>query len=127
MTVPAHKFPFDTHNAIDARDAPLTFAPGDKQDAQKPRPGLVIMALANAINETAKVMTYGAQKYTDHGWYMVDDGVNRYTEALLRHLLAEGRGEPYDPETKLLHAAHTAANALIRLELMLREDRDIPF
>ena len=40
---------------------------------------------------------------------------------MLRHLLAEMRGEDVDPDTGLLHAAHTAWNALARLDLMLRE------
>ena len=97
--------------------------PGVKFDAQKTRPGLLIMSLAEAVNEVSKVLTYGAAKYDDDNWRKVPNGVTRYTDALLRHLLAEAMGEEYDPESELLHAAHTAANALIRLEVMLRQRR----
>ena len=51
----------------------------------------------------------------------VPDGVNRYTDALARHLLAEAIGEKVDPESGLYHAAHAAWNALARLDLMLRD------
>lgn len=95
--------------------------PGTKFDADKPRPTLLIMSLANAVLATTEVLTFGAKKYSDDGWHLVPDGIKRYTDAMYRHLLAEGAGEEHDPETGLLHAAHTAADALIRLELLLRE------
>jgi hypothetical protein len=49
----------------------------------------------------------------------VERGIDRYTDAMLRHALAEGI-EEFDTESGLKHAAHTAWNALARLELMLR-------
>ena len=93
---------------------------GAKLDAGKPRLGLVLGAFANALVEVGKVGTYGAQKYTDNGWLDVPKGKARYTDALLRHVLAE-TNETHDPDTKLLHAAHAAWNALARLELILRK------
>lgn len=74
-----------------------------------------------AINSVAAVSTFGASKYAWKGWETVPDGVARYSDALVRHLLAEGRGELTDGDSKMLHAAHAAWNALARLELMLRE------
>ena len=93
---------------------------GAKLDAGKPRLGLVLGAFANALVEVGKVGTYGAQKYTDNGWLDVPKGKARYTDALLRHVLAE-TNETHDPDTLLLHAAHAAWNALARLELVLRK------
>jgi hypothetical protein len=90
-----------------------------KLDQGKPRPSLVLSSMPRALLAVAEVGTYGAAKYTEDGWLAVERGLSRYTDAMDRHRLAEGI-EPHDPESKLLHAAHTAWNALARLELMLR-------
>ncbi|MDZ4378781.1 MAG: dATP/dGTP diphosphohydrolase domain-containing protein [Xanthomonadaceae bacterium] len=103
---------------------PLGKAPheaGAKLDAGKARLGLVLCGFARALQAVGEVGTYGASKYTDHGWVKVPDGEQRYTDALLRHLMREAIGEDRDPETGLLHAAHTAWNALARLDLALRK------
>jgi hypothetical protein len=76
-----------------------------------------------ALQEVARVGTYGAEKYTRGGWQTVPDGVNRYTAAMLRHVLQENAGR-YDSDLPVLHAAQVAWNALARLELMLREGED---
>ena len=94
--------------------------PGAKLDAGKNRLSLVFDGFAHALEEVGRVGTYGAQKYSDHGWVSVPNGVDRYTDAMYRHLLKEAMGVPFDPATDLLHAAHTAWNALARLELMVR-------
>ena len=95
--------------------------PGAKLDAGKNRVGLVFFGFPRAIGAVGLVGTFGAEKYTDNGWASVPDGVRRYGDAMLRHLLAEGAGELVDRDSGLLHAAHAAWNALARLELMLRE------
>ena len=94
--------------------------PGAKLDAGKNRLSLVFDGFAHALEEVGRVGTYGARKYSDHGWVSVPNGVDRYTDAMYRHLLKEAMGVPFDPDTDLLHAAHTAWNALARLELLLR-------
>ena len=43
---------------------------------------------------------------------------------MVRHLLKEGSGERLDPDSGLMHAAHTAWGALARLELILREEEN---
>jgi hypothetical protein len=93
---------------------------GAKLDAGKNRLGLVLLGFSRALKEVGKVGTYGANKYTDNGWMKVEDGERRYTDAMLRHLMAEGSGEECDPDTEILHAAHAAWNALARLDLMVR-------
>lgn len=74
-----------------------------------------------ALLAVAEVSEFGSRKYTWGGWKTVDDGVNRYTDALGRHLMYEAQGEDYDPETNLRHAAHAAWNALARLERLIIE------
>ena len=94
---------------------------GAKLDAGKRRDGLVLLGFSRALAAVSAVGTYGANKYTDNGWMSVPNGVNRYTDALLRHILSEASGELTDKDTGLLHAAHAAWNALSRLDLMIRE------
>jgi hypothetical protein len=93
--------------------------PGAKLDAGKPRAALVLGDFSRALSAVTDVGTYGAAKYTDHGWITVPDGVQRYSDAMMRHWLDESAGIACDRETNLLHAAHLAWNALARLELML--------
>jgi len=93
---------------------------GAKLDANKIRPALVLGAFPNALHHVCKVGTYGANKYSDNGWLDVPNGIERYTDAMLRHYLAE-QIEELDPESELNHAAHLAWNALARLELLLRK------
>lgn len=95
--------------------------PGAKLDAGKLRAALVLGGFANALKAVSQVGTVGAVKYTPNGWVEVPNGQERYTDAMLRHLLDELAGVECDKDTGLRHAAHTAWNALARLELMLRE------
>lgn len=94
-------------------------APGVKLDHGKPRAGLVLGGFARALTAVSDVGTFGAKKYTPHGWRSVPHGFDRYTDAMVRHQLAEAVGEQFDAESGLSHAAHAAWNALARLELML--------
>ncbi len=92
-----------------------------KYDQGKPRAALVLGDFSRALLAVSEVGTFGANKYTDHGWLEVPDGLSRYSDALIRHLLYEAV-ESHDKESNLLHAAHAAWNALARLELMLKEE-----
>lgn len=80
-----------------------------KFDSDKARMELLPLA---ALEEVAKVMTFGANKYADNGWKGLPEATNRYTGALLRHLTAIQRGELNDPESGLPHIAHVACNAM---------------
>lgn len=95
--------------------------PGAKLDAGKaPIMQGVFQYFPRALAAVAGVSALGARKYTWGGWESVPDGINRYSDALGRHLLSEKIDGPVDPETDLMHAAQVAWNALARLELMLR-------
>lgn len=74
-----------------------------------------------ALLQVSLVSDFGAKKYTWNGWETVPEGVQRYSDAMGRHIIGERIDGPIDPETGLLHAAQVAWNALARLELMMRE------
>ena len=94
---------------------------GAKLDAGKVKAGLVLGDFSNALLAVSEVGTYGANKYTDHGWLSVTDGVNRYKNAMFRHMLKHNTGEAIDKETGLTHLAAVAWNVLAMLELTIRE------
>lgn len=93
---------------------------GAKLDAGKIRAGLVLGDFSRALRAVSEIGTFGANKYTEHGWLSVPNGFERYSDAMLRHWLDECSGEAYAADSGLLHAAHLAWNALARLELLLR-------
>ena len=95
---------------------------GIKLDQGKPRASLVVHGFARALLEVSAVATFGAEKYSANGWVSVPNGLERYTDAMYRHLLAEAAGQHCDAESGLVHAAHAAWCALARLELMLRDE-----
>ena len=85
---------------------------GVKLDQGKNRLGLVLGGFAPALEEVGKIGTFGANKYTPDGWKEVENGYERYKDALYRHLLRHEAGEELDPESGLPHLAHMAWNAL---------------
>lgn len=85
-----------------------------------PKMGLLSM-FPKALYGVLEVATYGARKYSRGGWQYVEDGFERYTDALIRHLLKIPL-EDRDPESGLYHFDHMAWNALARFELYLRKD-----
>lgn len=92
---------------------------GAKLDAGKLRAGLVLGDFSRALTEVCAVGTFGANKYTPHGWLSVPDAQQRYTDAMMRHWLKDQAGETVDPDSGLSHKAHFAWNALAILELAL--------
>lgn len=97
--------------------------PGAKLDAGKsPVFRGLIDYFPRACIAVAGVSDVGARKYAWKGWETVDDGVNRYSDALGRHMMYESMEGPFDKDTGLLHKAHAAWNALAALELYLREE-----
>ena len=60
----------------------------------------------HALEETVKVLTFGAQKYERGNWQRVPDAKRRYFDAMERHIWAWKKGEQMDPETGINHLAH---------------------
>lgn len=98
---------------------------GAKLDAGK-SPVLrgVLQYFPRALEAVANVSLHGSTKYAWKGWHDVPDGINRYGDALARHLLAEVTEGPIDKASGLMHAAQVAWNALARLEKMLEQEEE---
>ena len=81
---------------------PVDSPKGLKYDGEKPRMDLLD---SGYLEDVAKVLTFGAKKYSDHNWR---EGINysRLIAASYRHLGAINRGEDTDPESGLPHTAH---------------------
>jgi len=88
-------------------------SPGAKMDQGKTRAALVLQDFGPALLRVADVGTFGAEKYTPHGWLSVPDGEARYLDAAMRHLLKRGD----DPDSGIDHLAHAAWNILAALTL----------
>lgn len=87
---------------------------GMKFDQGKPRYDLVPWA---AMDDVVRVLTYGAQKYSDNNWLLVEKKEQRYPSAAMRHISAYMQGERYDPETGINHMAHAICSLLFILAL----------
>jgi hypothetical protein len=88
---------------------------GKKFDQEKP---IISLLPFEALNEVAKILTYGKDKYGAHNWRK-GMSWSRVESAMLRHYTAYARGENTDPESGLLHTAHMTANALFLLTYQL--------
>ena len=77
------------------------------------------------LQEVARVLTYGAKKYSPDNWKKVPDMKERYTGALLRHLTAYRQGITFDHETNpnpQRHIAQVVCNALFLLWKELEDE-----
>ena len=94
---------------------------GVKYDQDKTRYDLVP---PEALDEIAKVLTFGAHKYSDRNW---EAGMRygRTFAATMRHLWAWWRGEDKDPETGLSHLAHAGCCIFFALTLQARGRTDL--
>lgn len=75
----------------------------------------------DALEEVAKVLAFGAEKYGERDW---EKGVlfsERFSSMLRHQKLFFQDGKIYDIESGLRHTAHIACNALIILACELRE------
>ena len=83
---------------------------GKKYDCGKVRMDLVPL---DVVENIGKVLTYGAQKYSDNSWQNLPDFWKRYKAALLRHLTAIDKGELIDPESGLPHIDHVLCTTTV--------------
>lgn len=81
----------------------------------------ILRGFPRAISEVAALGDFGARQHAWDGWKFLPDGRARLSDALLRHLTAEAKGETVDPTTGFTHSTAAAWNALARLELELME------
>ena len=75
------------------------------------------------VEDVAEVLTYGAKKYADDSWQLLENAEQRYKGALLRHLFAYLKGELVDSESGMQHLQHLATNAMFLMHFE-REKQD---
>ena len=95
---------------------------GRKYDDGKLRYDLIPVL---ALEETAKVVTKGAEKYDDENWKLVPEGRRRYLAAAMRHIQQWRKGEIYDEEMGTHHIANAISNLMFILEKELQGWKDI--
>jgi len=89
--------------------APIKARQFNRKEKQKPRWDLMPW---EELTEVAKVLTFGAAKYSDNGWKEVESPHERYKAAAQRHLVAYYTGEAKDEESSLHPLAHAIADLL---------------
>lgn len=105
-------------------------APGAKLDFGKaPVARGAIKYFPRALIAVAMLSLYGSEKYSWAGWAKVDDGINRYDDAIARHMVGEAIEGELDEAwlnvgKEVRHATAVAWNALARLELILQEEEN---
>ena len=92
--------------------------PGQKHDSAKPRMDLIPPKMEM---EVARVLSFGAEKYSAENWRQVPDLRRRYISAAKRHINAVQQGEEHDEETGLHHAAHAVCCLMFLGEVELEK------
>ena len=81
---------------------------GMKYDSGKLRYDLIPPEI---LEELAKILTHGANKYGDNNWKLLEDPMDRYYAALMRHLQEWRKGNSIDEDDSgELHLSHALAN-----------------
>lgn len=93
-----------------------------RYNQNKPQLSFILSAPA-AMDELARVLEFGAQKYERDNW---KKGMTKevVADSALRHLSAMLNGEVLDPESGLRHSAHFLCNAMFLAEFDTRGDYD---
>lgn len=68
-----------------------------------------------SVSQIVRVLEFGAEKYAPGNWKKVSNPVDRYADALLRHVIAWTNGEKLDPESGHHHLAHAGCCVLFLL------------
>lgn len=103
-------------------DKPVTS--GIKYDKAKPLAGDVLQIFGRAIMGVGQCILKGAEKYPEiDNWKRVKNAEQRYTNALVRHLIKHLTGEEIDKESGLPHLQHVVWNALAVCELYLERKK----
>ena len=66
----------------------------------------------NELEQVLDVLEFGAIKYSPNAWQSVNNGLERYKKAMLRHMMSYLKGEKIDSESGLSHLSHLATNIL---------------
>lgn len=103
---------------------------GIKFDGEKPDYSLIPPF---ALEELAKLLTFGAKKYAPNNWQKVKPK-SRYYAAMARHMnqymqavLNNNKKEEYDEDSGIHHLICVACNAMFLMEHSTRYSVDEPF
>jgi hypothetical protein len=77
-----------------------------------------------ALEDTVKILTLGAQKYSADNWKLLENGRRRYFAAAMRHMWAAWKGEKADPESGISHWAHAICCLMFLLEMEHEEKKE---
>lgn len=99
---------------------------GKKYDSGKSMVGALCRVFPRALLGIGQCISFGTKKYPKpDNWSLVEDGLNRYTDSLMRHLLKMFAGQEIDPETKLPHIFHACWNTLAIAEFYIKDHPDL--
>lgn len=70
-----------------------------------------------AVEGIVKILTFGAKKYADNNWQLVENAPDRYYAALMRHIVSFRKGELTDLESGESHLDHAACNLIFMIWL----------
>lgn len=70
-----------------------------------------------AYREVADVLTFGAKKYAKNNWKYVNNAIERYHDAAVRHIQQYAEGETLDSESGKHHLAHAICCLMFIIEL----------
>lgn len=76
----------------------------------------------DGVEDIVKILEFGAKKYGVDNWKYLENGNERYFDALIRHLVAWKKGETVDSESGLNHLAHAGCNILFLLHLSKQDE-----
>lgn len=76
------------------------------------------------LEDVVRVLMNGAKKYARDNWKKCDD-INRYKDALMRHVVSYIKGEKNDPEDNLSHLAHAMCNCLFLMYFDKKENKTL--
>jgi|LGOV01.1.fsa_nt_gb hypothetical protein len=95
-----------------------------KDDEGKP---MVSLVEPKFVLGTSQILTFGASKYGKNNWKeATPEDIERYSDALLRHLYAYLGGEKIDPESGKPHLHHVSCNVMF-LDYFDRQDPQVNF
>lgn len=112
----------------DAIPPPAPAGQGTKHDAGKVPLHLIFRHnIVGAVREMARVIAFGAEKYGTDNWELVENGAQRYSAALTRHVASFISGEHFDEETGFHHLAHVMANCAFLIHLTRKQEAPASF
>jgi len=94
---------------------------GIKYDAGKPMMRLVP---PRALRETAKVLTFGASKYSPENWRQLENLRERYLDAALRHINEYQTGNNIDEESGCHVLSHAICDLMFVLEDIIMSEQE---